>query len=211
MEITRYEYLLVHVASWLVQLVNIMRMHSSRSQRYLVLDRRHCSLVLPTFSRHADACAMTVERVLVGGGGDGQGGDSGEGSFIIAAIVILSVGFCFLGLWCLRLRNAPFKGENKGKKIIARIRKKRFEPAKRIVRVRPVHEIKARYNPNVGHWGFKTAPVQHSAQVTSLKTATTDRRCICSSAAAARRHGHAGPCCCRARIECSAAVYRLYN
>ena len=31
------------------------------------------------------------------------------------------------------------------------------------------------------------------------------------SAAAARRHGHAGPCCCRARIECSAAVYRLYK
>ena len=40
---------------------------------------------------------------------------------------------------------------------------------------------------------------------------TTDIRSICLSAAAARRHGHAGPCCCRARIECSAAVYRLYN
>ena len=38
---------------------------------------------------------------------------------------------------------------------------------------------------------------------------TTDSRSICLSAAAARRHGHAGPCCCRARIECSAAVYRL--
>ena len=40
---------------------------------------------------------------------------------------------------------------------------------------------------------------------------TTDSRSICVSAAAARRHGHAGPCCCRARIECSAAVYRLYK
>ena len=115
---------------------------------------------------------MTGERVLVGGGGDGQGGDSGEGPFIIAAILILSVGLCFLCLWCLRLQNAPFKGENNGKKIIARIRKKHFKPAKRMVRVRPVQEIKAQYNPNVGHWGFKTAPVQHSAQVTSLKSAT---------------------------------------
>ena len=29
---------------------------------------------------------------------------------------------------------------------------------------------------------------------------------ICSSAAAVRRHGHAGPCCCRTSIECSAAA-----
>ena len=86
--------------------------------------------------------------------------------------MILGVGLCFICLWCIRIMSVQSKEENTGKKIIARIRKKHFKPAKRVIRVRPVQEIKARYNPNVGHWGFKTAPVQHSDQVTSLKTAT---------------------------------------
>ena len=104
---------------------------------------------------------------------DGRGGDDGEGTVIEVAIIVLSIVVVLLCVFCLFYYNPKEDHDDRGQKIINRIRTKRFKPAKKLVRVRPREELQARYNPAQGHWGFRTAVVQPS-KVTSLAGATID-------------------------------------
>ena len=89
------------------------------------------------------------------------------------AIIVLSIVVVLLCVFCLFYYNPKEDHDDRGQKIINRIRKKRFKLAKKLVRVRPREELQACYNPAQGHWGFRTAVVQPS-KVTSLAGATID-------------------------------------
>eukprot|EP00937_MAST-01D_sp_MAST-1D-sp2_P000279 g279.t1 len=95
-------------------------------------------------------------RQLVGSGGDGQGGDSGEGALIRVALIVLLCVALVLCFGCVCWFNVKHGHEDQGKKIIERIKAKRRNPRSgRVIRVRPTEEIKAQYNPAAGQWGFK--------------------------------------------------------
>ena len=58
--------------------------------------------------------------------------------------------------------------------------------------------------------GISDSPRQLVNQLQRATACSSTHSCsICSSAAAVRRHGHAGPCCFSASIACSAAVNAL--